>query len=137
MEIIKTEVMLLAPIDRVWDHFTDPKHVVKWFFAMPRYKCSKAENDLREGGSFHYLMEAKDKSYGYELLGTIKEIEHKRRIVINLEGDRDAIVTLVPVDEQTTKFSLLFDPETKNTRETQKRFWELILSSFERYVEKE
>ncbi|MBF6610810.1 MAG: activator of HSP90 ATPase, partial [Chryseobacterium sp.] len=38
-------------------------------------------------------------------------------------------------DDTTTHFIMIFDPETKNTRESQKRFWDIVLSNFEKYVE--
>lgn len=137
METIKSEVMLLAPLKRVWDCFADPKHISKWFFATHSYKVPKAVNDLREGGKFNYAMEAKDGSFGYQFSGTIQELRDLEKILSRLDDGRSVEFHFVKIDDGTTKFTMLFEPETKNTRETQKRFWDVVLNNFEKYVEKQ
>lgn len=135
METIKSEVMLLAPVKRVWDCFSEPKHISKWFFATHNYKVPKAVNDLCEGGKFNYAMEAKDGSFGYSFSGTINEISTLQKILSTLDDGRFVEFYFEKIDEGTTKFTMLFQPETKNTRESQKRFWDVVLNNFERYVE--
>jgi len=49
-------------VEKVWEYWTAPEHVMKWNFASEDWKTSKAENDLRAGGKFVSRMEAKDGS---------------------------------------------------------------------------
>lgn len=135
MDSIKSEVMLLAPIQKVWDSFLEPKHVTKWFFAMQNWHSPKAGNDFREGGKFKYRMEAKDGSFGYNFSGTIIDIEPLRKILSTLEDGRNVEFQFDKLDEGTTRFTMIFQPERQNTVETQRRFWEVVLHNFEKYVE--
>jgi uncharacterized protein YndB with AHSA1/START domain len=41
-----------APIEKVWDSYTNPKHIVNWNFADPSWHCPGAENDMRIGGTY-------------------------------------------------------------------------------------
>ena len=135
METIKSEVTLLAPLKKVWESFTEPKHVTKWFFALQHWRCPKASNDLREGGNFNYRMEAKDGSFAYDFAGTIHQLDNFTKIEASLSDGRKAEFIFSPVDDTTTKFAMIFEPETRNTRESQKRFWDVVLTNFEKYVE--
>lgn len=127
--------MLLAPVQKVWHCFSEPKHVTKWFFAMKNWHSPSAENDFREGGKFRYRMESKDGGFGYNFSGTIKNIQHLEKILSTLEDGRDVEFRFDSVDEGTTRFTMTFQPERQNTVETQRRFWEVVLHNFEKYVE--
>ena len=50
-EQIEREVLIAAPIERVWAVVTQPEHVGTWFGD------AGAEIDLRPGGKFHTVME--------------------------------------------------------------------------------
>lgn len=136
MEWIKSEVVLLAPVEKVWSSFADPKQVAKWFFVLKNQKSQSAVNDLREGGAFHYVMAAKEAGTGYEFKGKIITLVPREKIELELEDGRKAFFTFNSMDPTTTKFTMEFQPETKNTEETQKRFWDIVLSNFEKHVEK-
>lgn len=135
METIKSEVMLLAPVEKVWDSFSDPKHVIKWFFVIQSQRCESAVNELKEGGTFRYVMSTKNQGSGYDFTGTIKTFVPREHIVLVLTDGREVDFKFNAIDKDTTKFSMVFEPETKNTHQTQKRFWDVVLSNFERYVE--
>ena len=48
-----------APIDLVWQAYTDPQHLKKWFAPRP-YEISELELDLRPGGIFRIRMVGPD-----------------------------------------------------------------------------
>ena len=54
------EININAPIDTVWDTWTNPKHVVKWNHASEDWHSPIASNELKVGGKFVYRMDAKD-----------------------------------------------------------------------------
>ena len=54
--------------------FTSPTSITEWNFANADWHCPRAQNDLREGGTFSYRMEARDGSYGFDFEGTFREL---------------------------------------------------------------
>lgn len=66
-----------ASLDKVWNAWTEPKHIMNWNNASPEWHTPKAENDLREGGKFSSRMEAKDGSMGFDFGGTYTEVNPK------------------------------------------------------------
>lgn len=72
-----------APRARVWDVWTDPEHVKKWW-GPKDFTAPHAESDLREGGRYLYAMRGpagsefdKDMWSG----GTYKEVVPMEKIV--------------------------------------------------------
>ena len=68
-----------APVEKVWDYFSNPIHITQWNNASEDWFTPHAQNDLREGGSFVYRMESRDGKYGFDFGGTydsIKEYEY-------------------------------------------------------------
>jgi uncharacterized protein YndB with AHSA1/START domain len=62
---------LNVPVDKAWNCWTDPKHIVNWNFASDDWHTTKAETDLKEGGKFSSRMEAKDGSFGLDNINRI------------------------------------------------------------------
>jgi len=131
---IVVESIVKAPISKVWECWTLPKHIVKWNFASIDWHCPKAINDLKIGGEFHYTMEAKDGSFGFDFCGTYVNIEERKGIDILL-GDGRRVSILFELVETGTRIIEKFDPETENTVELQKKGWQMILDNFKLYVE--
>jgi uncharacterized protein YndB with AHSA1/START domain len=66
-----------APVDRVWQKYTNPTDVMQWNFASDDWHCPSASGDLRVGGKFSSRMAAKDGSFGFDFEGTYTQlIEH-------------------------------------------------------------
>ena len=74
----------MHPIEKAWEYFTKPGHIVKWNNASDDWHTPKAENDLRTGGNFNYRMEAKDGSFGFDFGGVYDEVtEHRIHRIYN------------------------------------------------------
>jgi uncharacterized protein YndB with AHSA1/START domain len=135
MEPIKIYITILAPVQKVWDYFNDPKHITKWNFAHETWQCPRAENDLRVGGKLKARMEAKDGSFGFDFEGIYDEIIPNERIKYHLEDGRNVEIIFDKIDENTTKVTEIFDPEKQNSAEMQRDGWYAILNNFHKYVE--
>lgn len=135
MEPIKIDITILAPAEKVWDYFNDPKHITKWNFADESWHCPSSENDLRVGGKFKTRMEAKDKSFGFDFEGIYDEIIPNERIKYHMEDGRNVEVIFDKIDPSTTKVIEIFDPEKQNPVEMQRDGWYAILDNFHKYVE--
>jgi len=76
-KVLVVEREFEAPRELVWDAWTKPEHVSKWWGhgGAPLHAC---EIDLRVGGSYRYVMKGPDGSE-YPTVGTYREIvEHER-----------------------------------------------------------
>jgi uncharacterized protein YndB with AHSA1/START domain len=134
MQLITVQSNIQAPIQKVWDFFTNPQHVINWNFAMPEWHCPSATNQLEVGGEFHYTMSARDNSMSFDFWGTYQKIEKEKNIEILLGDGRSMLVTFEMTDA-TTIVTEKFEPENENPVEMQQAGWQMILDNFKRYVE--
>lgn len=135
MDKVKIDITILAPVEKVWDYFNDPKHITKWNFAHESWFCPSSENDLKPGGKFNNRMEAKDGSFGFDFIGTYDEVIPNERIKYHIEDGRNVEVIFEKIDENTTNVTEIFDPEKQNSVEMQREGWYAILNNFHKYVE--
>ena len=135
MEPITVNITILKPIEKVWDFFYHPKHIVKWNFTTTNWHCPKAVIDFREGGRFDYRLEYKDKSFGYNFSGIIDEIRPREYVRTVLDDGRKVEVFFKKIDENATEIIEVFEPEVQFSREMQRIGWYAILDRFHKYVE--
>ncbi|QQV01296.1 MULTISPECIES: SRPBCC family protein [Chryseobacterium] len=135
MEPIKIDITILAPVEKVWNYYNDPQHIIQWNFAHESWECPHSENDLRIGGKFKNRMEAKDKSFGFDFEGTYDEIINNQRIKYHLDDGRKVDIVFDEVDANTTNVEITFDPENQNSPEMQREGWYAILDNFHKHVE--
>ena len=135
MDKIRIDITILENVEKVWDYYNEPKHIVKWNFAHESWHCPSSENDLRIGGKFNNRMEAKDGSFGFDLIGVYDEIVEKQLIKYHLEDQRKVEVIFEKLDENTTKVIEIFEPEKQNSVEMQRDGWYAILNNFHKYTE--
>ncbi len=134
MEPITVRAIVNAPIDIVWNRWTLPEHITRWAFASDDWNAPRATNDLRTGGSFSTRMEAKDGSMGFDFGGIYDTVESPSLISYTL-GDGRKVITRFEAEDDTTKVTQTFDPETENPAEMQEAGWQMILDNFKRYAE--
>lgn len=130
---ITVSALIHADVEKVWDYYTNPKHIVNWNFADPSWHCPNATNDMKIGGTYKARMEAKDGSFGFDFEAIYTEIEEGKRFTYEF-GGRKASVTFNPQDQQT-ELTIIFDPETQNPIEMQQQGWQSILNNFKNYTE--
>jgi uncharacterized protein YndB with AHSA1/START domain len=135
MDPITIDITILAPVEKVWEYYNDPKHIVKWNFAHESWHCPSSENDLRVGGKFNNRMEAKDGSFGFDFVGIYDEVVENELIKYHMEDGRNVEIIFEKIDENTTKVKIIFDPEKQNSVEMQRDGWYAILDFFHKYVE--
>src|SRR5512135_517624 len=118
-ELIAVEVFVNRDTPTVWTPYTDPRHVMRWNFAIPEWCCPKAASDLRPGGAFSYRMEARDGSMGFDFARTFLEIDAPRRIVYTL-GDKRRVATTFRSIGTGTEIRQEFTPESTHTIDQQR-----------------
>lgn len=129
---IKTTVNL--PVEIVWKYWTEPEHIKNWNTASNDWHTTKAENDLRVGGSFLSRMEAKDGSIGFDFSGTYDEVKLYKTIEYTLGDNRKVRITFESNDDMS-EITETFEAESTNPLDMQKAGWSSILESFKNYAE--
>lgn len=123
-----------AGIDKVWDRWTAPGHIVNWNFASDDWHCPSAENDLRVGGKYKARMEAKDGSFGFDFEAVYDEVIDKKRIAYTMSDGRQVITDFEDLGE-STKVTTVFEAESENPIDMQRGGWQAILDNFKKYTE--
>jgi uncharacterized protein YndB with AHSA1/START domain len=137
---ITVKTIVNAPIEKVWEFWNEPKHIVKWAFASDTWEAPSAENDLQAGGRFKTRMQAKDGTEGFDFIGTYTQVTEDKLIEYDMDkGDGETFNRHVKIEfektEQGTKITETFDPENENSEEIQRSGWQSILDNFKKYVE--
>lgn len=75
------ERTLDAPVDLVWEAYTNPEHLKKWFAPKP-FEISEIEMDLRPGGVFRIRMTGPDGfDTGHGTPGCVLEVIEGKKLV--------------------------------------------------------
>jgi uncharacterized protein YndB with AHSA1/START domain len=131
---ITIEAIINAPVAKVWENWTEPKHITQWNNASDDWHTPHAENDLRVGGKFLSRMEAKDGSFGFDFEGVYSEVIPFEKIKYGLEDGRE-VETFFAGNNSATTITTIFDAENENPVEMQKGGWQAILNNFKKYTE--
>lgn len=132
--VVTVENIIHAPIQKTWDCWTKPEHIIHWNYASVDWHSPRAENDLRVGGCFNTRMEAKDGSIGFDFEGIYDEVKENELIKYSLADGREVTIQFVEMDNNT-KVIESFHSETENTIELQQTGWQAILDNFKKYTE--
>ncbi|GGC33637.1 activator of HSP90 ATPase [Parapedobacter defluvii] len=131
---ITVEATVKAPVEKVWERYTSPEHIVKWNSASDDWHTTKAENDVRTGGKFLSRMEAKDGSFGFDFEGVYDDVAVNKRIAYTMTDGRKAEIIFMGENNET-KMTVTFDAENENPIGMQREGWQAILDSFKKYTE--
>lgn len=131
---ITVQTLINAPVEKVWECFTRPEHIMNWAFASDDWEASEAENDLRVGGKFRTRMQAKDKSAGFDFTGVYTQVLPLALIEYNMDDGRH-VKTELRQTPDGVKITQTFDPENENSEEMQRSGWQAILDNFKKYAE--
>lgn len=131
---IMVQTIVRAPVEKVWEYWTAPGHIMQWNNAADTWHTPSASNDLRVGGSFVYRMEARDGSFGFDFGGVYDEVVAYRIIRYTIGDGRKVSVSFDGKGKETV-VEEVFEPEGMNPVEMQRTGWQNILDNFKRYVE--
>lgn len=132
--VITVETTIQAPVEKTWQFWTEPQHITQWNNASEDWHTPKAENDLREGGSFTSRMEAKDGSMGFDFTGTYTTVKEHDRIEYTMEDGRKVRIMFAS-NGNVTHVTETFDADNSHPAEMQRAGWQAILDNFKNYVE--
>lgn len=131
---ITVMISVNADMNKVWEYWIDPKHIVKWNNASEDWHTPKATNHVKVGAHFSYTMAAKDGSMSFDFEGTYIDVKPHEKLSYAIIGGRKVFILFAPIDGHI-RIVETFEAETQNPPEMQKTGWQNILDNFKRYVE--
>jgi uncharacterized protein YndB with AHSA1/START domain len=131
---ITIQADVAAPVAQVWAKYNQPEHIIQWNFATDDWQCPSAETDLRPGGKMRSRMEAKDGSFGFDFEAIYDRVVDQEAVAYTMPDGRQVYVSF-DKNGDTTRVTIVFDPENQNPVEMQQQGWQAILDNFKRYAE--
>lgn len=131
---ITVETTVNAPVSKVWDYWSEPKHITKWCQASDDWHAPHAENDLKTGGKFTTTMAAKDGSVSFDFGGVYTKVEKNKAIDYAMGDGRKVNIVMSDLGN-STKIVETFEAESENPVEMQRGGWQAILDNFKKYTE--
>jgi uncharacterized protein YndB with AHSA1/START domain len=132
--MLTVKVDINASIQKVWDYFTTPQHIMQWNNASNDWHCPAATNAVKKGGQFCYTMAAKDGTMQFDFIGIFDDVLAEELLLITLGDNRKMKVSFASIGD-VTEVVENFEPETQNSIELQQQGWQAILNNFKKYVE--
>lgn len=132
--MITVQNTINASIEKVWELWTAPEHVMKWNNASEDWHTPFAENDLKVGGKFKYTMASTDGTMRFDFEGIYTNVVNPSLIEYKLADDRKVKITFES-QKNGVVLTEKFDPETENSEALQQQGWQAILDNFKKYVE--
>lgn len=133
-KVITITASVNAPVEKVWQYWTTPAHIMRWNQASPDWHCPASAVDLKIGGKFSATMAAKDGSFSFDFWGTYEDILENELIMVTL-GDGRKWKTAFASNGDITEVVESFEAETQNPVEMQQVGWQSILDNFKSYTE--
>ncbi|HEX5168369.1 MAG TPA: SRPBCC family protein [Cyclobacteriaceae bacterium] len=131
---ITVEASINAPVEKVWNYWSEPKHITKWCQASDDWHAPYAENDLRTNGKFKTTMAAKDGSMSFDFEGVYSNVQPHKLIEYTI-GDGRTVKIIFTADGNKTTVTETFEAESSNPVEMQRGGWQAILDNFKKYME--
>jgi uncharacterized protein YndB with AHSA1/START domain len=132
--IITVEILIAAPLEKVWKYWTEPAHITHWNFASDDWCAPKASNNLVVGGKFSFRMEAKDGSSGFDFEGVYHTVDPHQRIEYSMVDGRQVKIEFT-AQQDKCNIAESFEAEAENSVDLQRGGWQAILNNFKKYVE--
>jgi uncharacterized protein YndB with AHSA1/START domain len=117
-KLLTVSASVNAPIEKVWQYFTTPAHIMQWNQASPDWHCPASIVDLRIGGKFTATMAAKDGSFSFDFSGTYIDVIENELLIVTMDDGRYWKTTFASNGE-ITEVVETFEAETQNAIEMQ------------------
>ncbi|MGA2454824.1 MAG: SRPBCC domain-containing protein [Solirubrobacteraceae bacterium] len=132
-----------APPEDVFDAWTNPEVLRRWWVANPAWRTPVADVDLRVGGAYRLSMEDPDAGKFHTVRGEYREVRRPERLVYSWcweeDDGRTGHVSTVQVDfldegERTTVVLEHTDLPSPESRDGHSEGWQTCLEMLEARV---
>lgn len=135
MTKITVSVEVKSTLNKVWESWNEPKHIVNWCSWDDSWHTPNATNDLKVWWRFLSRMEAKDWSMWFDFWWKYTEIIERNFIKYVMDDGRD-VENIFEEIWDIVKVTTVFDAENINSIELQRQGWQHISNNFKNYTEK-
>lgn len=121
-----------APVEKVWQAWTEPKHYATWFNAVPE----TVSLDVRTGGSWASTLITPD-GQEFPLSGRFTKVVKNKRIVMTMDVPGQAPETMeFAITSEGTQTAVTLHQKLKSQEscDTSREGSEYLLDSFAAYV---
>jgi len=132
--MLTATISVNAPIQKVWEIWTNPQHISQWNNISAEWQNTLVENDARTGGRFLFRMGLKDGSLSFDHTGTYTQVIPQQLIAYTLNDGRQSTISFAP-DAETVLITESFEPEAGQPADMQLHFCKAVLSNFKNYAE--
>ncbi|MBI5857286.1 MAG: SRPBCC domain-containing protein [Sphingobacteriales bacterium] len=132
--LITVATIVNAPVEKAWTYWTEPAHIIRWNNASDDWCTLKADNDLREGGSFSATMAAKDGSFSFDFAGVYDKV-NKDELIEYTMADGRKVKIVFSADGNETTITETFEAENTHSVEMQQTGWQNIINNFKKHAE--
>lgn len=125
-----------APAEAVFDAWTNPEVLRRWWLVDPGWRTPLAEVDLRVGGAYRLSMEDPDAGTVHAVRGEYREVRRPERLVYSWGWEQDGgevghvstvTVEFVQEGERTTVVLEHSGLESPESRDRHRHGWEACL----------
>lgn len=129
-----------VPPEKVWQAWTDPQALIKWFGPEETESVLRAELDVRVGGRYHIAFVTND-GENHDVSGVYREVVQNRKLVFTWAWrstpERESLVTIIlqPSDggtELSFRHEQFFDEAARDGHE---RGWTGTFRKLDRYLQ--
>ena len=131
---LTAETLINAPIEKIWEYWTNPQHIIHWNNASEEWHTPHAENELRIGGKLTLKMELKNGTDGFDYICIYDDIIPNERISHTTSDNRKTTILFTQTDKGV-KLTETFEPVTTVPLDDQQAFCQSILNKFKAYAE--
>ena len=132
--MITVQSTINAPIETVWECWTNPVHITKWNKASEDWHTPYAQNNLQVGEKFKYTMASRDGTMSFDFEGEYTLVQQYEAIEYVIEEGRKVEISFAATPSGVVVIER-FDPENENPEELQQQGWQTILNNFKKHVE--
>lgn len=134
--VVRIERTFNAPAEAVFDAWTSPEVMRRWFHVGPDWETPEAEVDLRIGGKVRIVMRSPDETEaGARGEYTVIDRPHRLEMTWTFDGDPSEQVIELSFSESggsTTVVMVNSGISTDERRDSQDRGWNGCLDNLER-----
>lgn len=127
-------IIVHAPIEKVWEYWTNPAHIKQWNNISEEWHTPVAENHLQAGGKLFLRMEKKDGSEGFNHEAIYDEVLRHQKISYTTADDRKTENVFAETNNGVTITETFEIPIGENP-DFHRSFCQSILNSFKAYIE--
>jgi len=108
-DTVNLEVLLSAPVEKVWEAWTNADLVLKWFGSDLNGRGRSAALDVRPGGKYKVSFENADGA-GHTCSGIYKEVDTHHKLAFTWEWENEpgvesfVTVLLIPEGDHTRMY---------------------------------